>query len=275
MSVFVTAVSHVFSCMCREISYPSSWWKEEFTWPLNWVLELSLWPLTKHTTRAPGTASPCRGTNAKVTLWHVFKLVFVCWRVEFVIRVCSAGHLSVMAAENPSEREVMEGESPGSASDLNRSDLDPIYIGGLPASRPIRYAWAHVKNHTSHVVCETEDVNYFCRRQVVARSFVGCMKNVEIARTNFDLLRESYGVKKGCVLKVITQHDSRWRRRQLTSPYNTEWTKNTLNINQFNKIIYIKIKYNNNTIYTYYIIKCKYKLIYFIYIIYIFIKYTK
>lgn len=36
----------------------------------------------------------------------------------------------------------------------------------------------------------------------MARSFVGCMKNVEIARTNFDLLRESYGVKKGCVLKV-------------------------------------------------------------------------
>ncbi|XP_051970169.1 laminin subunit alpha-1 [Xyrauchen texanus] len=87
------------------------------------------------------------------------------------------GHLSVMAADNPSDREVIEGESPGLASDLNRSDLDPIYIGGLPASRPIR-------------------------RQV-ARSFVGCMKNVEIARTNFDLLRESYGVKKGCVLKPI------------------------------------------------------------------------
>lgn len=52
--------------------------------------------------------------------------------------VVSAGHLSVMAADNPSEREVMEAESPGSASDLNRSDLDPIYIGGLPASRPIR-----------------------------------------------------------------------------------------------------------------------------------------
>ncbi|XP_052398153.1 laminin subunit alpha-1 isoform X2 [Carassius gibelio] len=88
------------------------------------------------------------------------------------------GHLSVMAADKPSEREVMEAESPGSSSDLNRSDLDPIYIGGLPASRPIR-------------------------RQVVARSFVGCMKNVEIARTNFDLLRESYGVKKGCVLKPV------------------------------------------------------------------------
>uniref|UniRef100_A0A8B9K092 Basement membrane-specific heparan sulfate proteoglycan core protein n=1 Tax=Astyanax mexicanus TaxID=7994 RepID=A0A8B9K092_ASTMX len=44
-------------------------------------------------------------------------------------------------------------------------------------------------------------LSYF-RRQVVARSYVGCIKNVEIARTNFDLLRESYGVKKGCILKV-------------------------------------------------------------------------
>ncbi|XP_072536108.1 laminin subunit alpha-1 [Salminus brasiliensis] len=88
------------------------------------------------------------------------------------------GYLAVMAADNASEREVMEAESPGTASDLNRSDLDPIYIGGLPASRPIR-------------------------RQVVARSYVGCIKNVEIARTNFDLLKESYGVKKGCILKPI------------------------------------------------------------------------
>uniref|UniRef100_A0AAR2L104 Basement membrane-specific heparan sulfate proteoglycan core protein n=1 Tax=Pygocentrus nattereri TaxID=42514 RepID=A0AAR2L104_PYGNA len=90
------------------------------------------------------------------------------------------GYLAVMVADNPSEREVMEAESPGTASDLNRSDLDPIYIGGLPASRPIRYC-----------------------RQVVARSYVGCIKNVEIARTNFDLLKESYGVKKGCILKPI------------------------------------------------------------------------
>uniref|UniRef100_A0AAY4A9F9 Laminin subunit alpha 1 n=1 Tax=Denticeps clupeoides TaxID=299321 RepID=A0AAY4A9F9_9TELE len=84
---------------------------------------------------------------------------------------------AVMAADNPLERETIEAESPGLASDLNRSDLDPIYIGGLPKSRPIR-------------------------RQVVAHSFVGCIKNMEIARTNFDLLRDSYGVKKGCVVKL-------------------------------------------------------------------------
>lgn len=51
--------------------------------------------------------------------------------------VC-AGYLSIMAADQSSEKEVLEAESPGIASDLNRSDLDPIYIGGLPASRPIR-----------------------------------------------------------------------------------------------------------------------------------------
>uniref|UniRef100_A0A4W6EDC8 Laminin subunit alpha-1 n=1 Tax=Lates calcarifer TaxID=8187 RepID=A0A4W6EDC8_LATCA len=88
------------------------------------------------------------------------------------------GYLSIMAADQSSEKEVLEAESPGMASDLNRSDLDPIYIGGLPASRPIR-------------------------RQVVSRSYVGCIKNVEIARSNFDLLRDAYGVRKGCVLKAV------------------------------------------------------------------------
>ncbi|CAJ1081613.1 laminin subunit alpha-1 isoform X3 [Xyrichtys novacula] len=88
------------------------------------------------------------------------------------------GYLSIMAADQSSEKEVLEAESPGTASDLNRSDLDPIYIGGLPASRPIR-------------------------RQVVSRSYMGCIKNVEIARSNFDLLRDAYGVRKGCVLEAV------------------------------------------------------------------------
>ncbi|XP_069033643.1 laminin subunit alpha-1 [Embiotoca jacksoni] len=88
------------------------------------------------------------------------------------------GYLSIMAPDQSSEKEVLEAESPGTASDLNRSDLDPIYIGGLPASRPIR-------------------------RQVVSRSYVGCIKNVEIARSNFDLLRDAYGVQKGCVLEAV------------------------------------------------------------------------
>uniref|UniRef100_A0A8C5AUH5 Laminin subunit alpha 1 n=1 Tax=Gadus morhua TaxID=8049 RepID=A0A8C5AUH5_GADMO len=88
------------------------------------------------------------------------------------------GYLSIMTADQSSEKEVLEAESRGTASDLNRADLDPIYIGGLPASRPIR-------------------------RQVVSRSFVGCIKNVEIARSNFDLLQDAYGVKKGCVLEAV------------------------------------------------------------------------
>ncbi|KAG7488691.1 hypothetical protein MATL_G00037040, partial [Megalops atlanticus] len=100
------------------------------------------------------------------------------WYKIAVQRNKRKGYLAVMAAYAPSDRETVEGESPGTASDLNRSDLDPIYIGGLPSSRPIR-------------------------RQVVARSYVGCIKNMEIARTNFDLLRDSYGVRKGCVLQPI------------------------------------------------------------------------
>lgn len=41
------------------------------------------------------------------------------------------------------------------------------------------------------------------RRQVVSRAYVGCIKNVEIARSNFDLLRDAFGVRKGCVLEVV------------------------------------------------------------------------
>uniref|UniRef100_A0A8C7G258 Laminin, alpha 1 n=1 Tax=Oncorhynchus kisutch TaxID=8019 RepID=A0A8C7G258_ONCKI len=40
------------------------------------------------------------------------------------------------------------------------------------------------------------------KRKGHTRSYVGCIKNMEIARSNFDLLRDSYGVKKGCVLEV-------------------------------------------------------------------------
>lgn len=43
-----------------------------------------------------------------------------------------------MAEDQSSDKEVLEAESPGTASDLNRSDLDPVYIGGLPSSTPVR-----------------------------------------------------------------------------------------------------------------------------------------
>ncbi|XP_063063630.1 laminin subunit alpha-1 [Engraulis encrasicolus] len=121
------------------------------------TFELGSGPLTMTTTKAYNTGS-----------W---------FKIALQRNKCKC-HMSIMAADNTSDREVTEAEAPGAASDLNRSDLDPIYIGGLPMSRPIR-------------------------RQVVARSYVGCIKNVEIARTNFDLLRDSYGVKKGCVLEPI------------------------------------------------------------------------
>lgn len=49
----------------------------------------------------------------------------------------------------------------------------------------------------------TSGICVVARRQVVSRSYVGCIKNVEIARSNFDLLRDAFGVRKGCVLKVL------------------------------------------------------------------------
>ncbi|KAJ7414023.1 laminin subunit alpha 1 [Willisornis vidua] len=86
------------------------------------------------------------------------------------------GILAVMDAYNLNYKETKQGESPGVASDLNRSDKDPIFIGGLPRSRTVR-------------------------KGLNSRMYVGCIKNLEISRSTFDLLRSSYGVRKGCVLE--------------------------------------------------------------------------
>ncbi|CAK6447793.1 unnamed protein product [Pipistrellus nathusii] len=88
------------------------------------------------------------------------------------------GLLAVVDAYNTSYKETKQGETPGASSDLNRLDKDPIYVGGLPRSRVVR-------------------------RGVTSKSYVGCIKNLEISRSTFDLLRNSYGVRKGCVLEPI------------------------------------------------------------------------
>uniref|UniRef100_UPI00398EB503 laminin subunit alpha-1 n=1 Tax=Pristiophorus japonicus TaxID=55135 RepID=UPI00398EB503 len=88
------------------------------------------------------------------------------------------GVVAVMDPFNSTDRETRQGESPGAASDLNRGHKDPIYIGGLPRSRSYR-------------------------KEVLSKSFVGCLKKVEIFRSTFDLLRNSLGVKKGCLLEPI------------------------------------------------------------------------
>ncbi|KAM4704989.1 laminin subunit alpha-1 [Rhinophrynus dorsalis] len=86
------------------------------------------------------------------------------------------GILTIMDSYNSSQKETKQGEAPGVANDLNRSEKDPIYIGGLPRSRAVR-------------------------KQLSSRSYVGCIKNLEISRSNFDLLRNAYGVRKGCKLE--------------------------------------------------------------------------
>ncbi|XP_060099959.1 laminin subunit alpha-1 [Heteronotia binoei] len=88
------------------------------------------------------------------------------------------GILTVMDAQNLSSKESKQGESPGAASDLNRSDKDPIYVAGLPRSRAVK-------------------------KGITNRRYVGCIKNLEISRSTFDLLRNSYGVRKGCILEPI------------------------------------------------------------------------
>ncbi|XP_021041837.1 laminin subunit alpha-1 isoform X1 [Mus caroli] len=88
------------------------------------------------------------------------------------------GLLAVFDAYDSSDKETKQGETPGAASDLNRLEKDLIYVGGLPHSKAVR-------------------------KGVSSRSYVGCIKNLEISRSTFDLLRNSYGVRKGCALEPI------------------------------------------------------------------------
>uniref|UniRef100_A0A8C8SLQ1 Laminin subunit alpha-2 n=1 Tax=Pelusios castaneus TaxID=367368 RepID=A0A8C8SLQ1_9SAUR len=41
-----------------------------------------------------------------------------------------------------------------------------------------------------------------------SRTYVGCIKNLEISRSTFDLLKNSYGVRKGCTLEVLNSGTS-------------------------------------------------------------------
>ncbi|XP_012581228.1 PREDICTED: laminin subunit alpha-1 [Condylura cristata] len=88
------------------------------------------------------------------------------------------GLLAVIDAYNTTYKETKQGETPGASSDLNRLDKDPIYVGGLPRSRVVR-------------------------KGITNKNYVGCIKNLEISRSTFDLLRNSYGVRKGCQLEPI------------------------------------------------------------------------
>ncbi|XP_053425182.1 LOW QUALITY PROTEIN: laminin subunit alpha-1-like [Nycticebus coucang] len=79
---------------------------------------------------------------------------------------------------NTSYKETKQGETLGVSSDRNHLDKDPIYVGGLPRSRVVREG-------------------------ITSKSYVGCIKNLEISRSTFDLLRNSYGARKGCMLEPI------------------------------------------------------------------------
>ncbi|MBZ3888985.1 Laminin subunit alpha-1 [Sciurus carolinensis] len=88
------------------------------------------------------------------------------------------GLLAVIDAYDTSDKETKQGETPGPSSDLNRLEKDLIYVGGVPWSRVVR-------------------------KGVTSKRYMGCIRNLEISRSTFDLLRNSYGVRKGCRLEPI------------------------------------------------------------------------
>lgn len=75
----------------------------------------------------------------------------LCWKSVFYLSVENEVHfliysflsplglLAVIDAHDTSYKETKQGETPGASSDLNRLDKDPIYVGGVPRSRVVRY----------------------------------------------------------------------------------------------------------------------------------------
>ncbi|XP_036374630.1 laminin subunit alpha-1-like, partial [Megalops cyprinoides] len=100
------------------------------------------------------------------------------WYRITLLRSKQKVRLAVTDAYTPGDTEMLKGTSPGTASDLNRSARDPIYIGGVPQAG-------------------------LTRRRVAARSYIGCLKNVEITHKSVDLMNDAYGVRTGCVLEPV------------------------------------------------------------------------
>ncbi|KPP59080.1 hypothetical protein Z043_123035, partial [Scleropages formosus] len=100
------------------------------------------------------------------------------WYTLVVQRKKRKAELTVTSAADPSDPEHLEGESPGGASDLNRANRDPIYIGGLPQAARV------TRPHASGF-------------------YVGCLRNVEVSRSRLNLLQKAHGVSEGCDLAPV------------------------------------------------------------------------
>lgn len=105
--------------------------------------------------------------------------------------------------------------SPGGATGLNLREDERMYFGGLPKAGRYRYGDVHSQNvieriaPTFHIVLRWMSFCLACllRSEVVVKSYSGCMKDIEVSRTPYNLLSspDYTGLIKGCSIEVRQQ----------------------------------------------------------------------
>lgn len=129
-------------------------------------------------------------------------------------------YLATIAIVNidTNEDEQLRMTSPGGATGLNLREDERMYFGGLPKAGRYRYEMCFHRQRLRLLLDELllhlilfYEATVFCllRPEVVLKSFSGCMKDIEVSRTPYNLLSspDYTGLTKGCSIEV--QSDNR------------------------------------------------------------------
>lgn len=118
-------------------------------------------------------------------------------------------HLATITIVNidANEDEQLQVTSPGGATGLNLREDERMYFGGLPKAGRYRYGDVHVRIAPTFNIALCWMSFCLLRSEVVVKSYSGCMKDIEVSRTPYNLLSspDYTGLIKGCSIEVRLQ----------------------------------------------------------------------
>nr|XP_014348008.1 PREDICTED: laminin subunit alpha-2 isoform X3 [Latimeria chalumnae] len=105
------------------------------------------------------------------------------WKSLTLLRIQRQANITIVDIDDNQE-DKMVAVSKGTNSGLNLKDSEMIYFGGLPS---------------------LENLRMKARPEVNLKKFAGCLKDIEVSRTPFNLLSSTdyVGITKGCALENV------------------------------------------------------------------------
>ncbi|XP_039180622.1 laminin subunit alpha-2 isoform X7 [Crotalus tigris] len=106
------------------------------------------------------------------------------WKSFTLSRILKQANVSIVDIDSNNE-EIIPAVSPGKHFGLNLKANEPIYFGGLPSLR--------------------RNLSMKSRPEVNTKKYAGCLKDIEISRTPYNLLSSPnyLGITRGCILQKI------------------------------------------------------------------------